>query len=83
MNLQIVIILMEVTVTLEDGACLSFGGLSDDASVYDLKTRIRQRCGHREDQQILKLGQHIVGDTMLVKTLPSEESFRFPERAVN
>lgn len=33
--------------------------------------------------QIIKLGQHILGDHLTLKQIPTDESFRFPERAVN
>ena len=39
--------------------------------------------GYSVDQQILKLGQHMISDNLLIKQIPSEESFRYPERAVS
>lgn len=79
---------MEVTIILEEesgapGGAATFGNFSDSMTVYDIKKRIKERYGYTIDKQLLKLGGLLLADTHLIKQIPSDESQRFPEKAVH
>jgi hypothetical protein len=52
-------------------------------TVYDIKKRIKDRFGYPIDAQMLKLGNILLFDTYPIKSIPSDESQRFPEKAVH
>jgi catalase len=62
---------------------MTFNRLAEHMTVFDLKKAISQRCGFPIDMQMLKLGALLLTDTHLIKQIPSDESQRFPEKAVH
>ncbi|CDW78307.1 UNKNOWN [Stylonychia lemnae] len=74
---------MEVTVQEDTGKIFKISNLQEKAAIFDLRRRIQQEKGYRLDQQILKIGQHFLSDMMNICQLPTDESFRSPEIAVN
>lgn len=61
----------------------TFGHFTENMSVYDIKKRIQERYGFAPDRQLLKLGAILLADTFMIKQIPSDESQRFPEKAVH
>jgi hypothetical protein len=61
----------------------TFGNFSEIMTVYDVKKRIQERFGYPPDKQLLKLGAILLADNYLIKQIPSDESQRFPEKAVH
>jgi hypothetical protein len=78
---------MEVTIILDEESApcgtSTFGNFTDSMTVYDLKRRIKERFGYPIDSQLIKLGSFLLVDTYLIKQIPSDESQRFPEKAVH
>ena len=61
----------------------TFGSFGENMTVYDIKKRIQDRFGYPVDAQMLKLGNILLVDTYPIKSIPSDESQRFPEKAVH
>lgn len=61
----------------------TFGSFGENMTVYDIKKRIKDRFGYPVDAQMLKLGNILLVDTYPIKSIPSDESQRFPEKAVH
>lgn len=78
---------MEVTVTIDDEsvptASTTFGHFTEQMTVIDIKKRIKDRFGFPVDRQLLKLGAVLLHDTYMIKQIPSDESQRYPEKAVH
>lgn len=78
---------MEVSIIFDDESApvqlTTFGDFTETMTVFDVKKRIQERFGYKMDKQILKIGNVLLADTYLIKQIPSDESQRFPEKAVH
>eukprot|EP00347_Sterkiella_histriomuscorum_P016676 403352282 len=74
---------MEITVQEECGKQHLYTSFQETTTVFDIKQNIQKDTGYSIDQQIFKLGNNLLPDTLAIKQIPSDESFRSPEIAVS
>lgn len=78
---------MEVSIIIDDESVstpmTTFANFTHEMTVYDIKKRIKDRFRFAEDKQMLKIGDILLADTFLIKQIPSDDSQRYPEKAVH